>query len=59
MCFAQNASNSSTSAESAATPGIACTTAFTSSPRSSFGTPNTAASATLGWVISRFSHSCG
>jgi hypothetical protein len=28
----------------------------TSSPRSSFGTPNTAASATLGCVISRFDH---
>ena len=39
--------------------GIGCTTAFTSSPKSELGTPNTAASAILGWVISRFSHSCG
>ena len=43
----------------AVTPGIGCTTALTSSPRSSLGTPNTAASATFGWVMSRFSHSCG
>jgi hypothetical protein len=40
-------------------PGAGCTTALTSSPRSGFGTPNTAASATLGWVIRRFSVSCG
>ena len=35
------------------------TTAFTSSPKSSFGTPMTATSATRGWVIRRFSASCG
>ena len=44
---------------SASTPGMTCTTALTSSPRSSLGTPKTAASATLGWVINRFSISCG
>ena len=35
------------------------TTAFTSSPNSSLGTPSTAQSATFGWVISTFSASCG
>ena len=30
-----------------------CTTALTSSPKSSLGTPNTATSITLGWVTSR------
>ena len=33
------------------TPGIGWTTALTSSPRSSSGTPITAASSTFGWVI--------
>ena len=55
----QNAISSASSAGPAVTPGIGCTTALTSSPRSSLGTPNTAASATFGCVISRFSHSCG
>ena len=41
------------------TPGIGCTTALTASPRSSSGTPITAASITLGWVMRRFSVSCG
>jgi hypothetical protein len=36
-----------------------CTTAFTSSPNSSFGTPNTATSTTFGCVTSTFSASCG
>ena len=40
-------------------PAISCTTAFTSSPRSALGTPKTAASATLGCVMSRFSVSWG
>ncbi|VWX60185.1 hypothetical protein SPHINGOR109_50347 [Sphingorhabdus sp. 109] len=40
-------------------PGIICTTAFTSSPRSILGTPKTAASTTRGCSIRRFSHSCG
>ena len=44
---------------SGSTDGISWTTAFTSSPRSALGIPNTAASATLGWVMRRFSHSCG
>src|SRR5436309_12043808 len=39
----------------ASNPGIGCTTALTSSPRSSLGTPMTAASMTLGWVTRRFS----
>src|SRR5206468_32380 len=55
----QKAISSSASAGPGTTPGIGCTTAFTSSPRSGLGTPNTAASATFGCVISRFSHSCG
>ena len=58
-CSPQNAISSSTISGPGSMPGMSCTTAFTSSPRSSFGTPNTAASATFGWVISRFSHSCG
>lgn len=41
---------------SAAAPGIACTAAMASSPRSGLRTPNTAASATLGWVIRRLWH---
>jgi hypothetical protein len=58
QCSPQNAISSSAMFGLGATPGISCTTALTSSPKSSFGTPNTAASATLGCVISRFSHSC-
>ena len=34
-------------------------TAITSSPISSCGPPTTATSATFGWVMSRFSISCG
>ena len=56
-CSRQNAiSSCSTIGRRGCTSGIGCTTAFTSSPRSSLGTPNTAASTTLGWVIRRFSH---
>ncbi len=36
-----------------------CTTAFTSSPKSSLGTPITATSVTLGWVMRQFSVSWG
>ena len=39
--------------------GMSWTTALTSSPMSSFGTPMTAASITFGCVTSRFSVSCG
>src|SRR6266446_5503212 len=42
-----------------APPRINCTTAFTSSPNSAFGTPKTAASNTFGCVVSTFSASCG
>ena len=38
---------------------IGCTTALTSSPKSTLGTPKTATSITLGWVTRRFSASCG
>ena len=39
---------SASKAASPETPGAGCTTAFTSSPNSSLGTPNTATSATFG-----------
>src|SRR5262245_8471903 len=54
-CARQNATSSEATSSPGATSGISCTTAFTSSPRSALGTPNTAASATLGCVMSRFS----
>jgi len=47
-CCWQKAINSACSCGPASKPGTACTTALTSSPISSLGTPNTAASATLG-----------
>jgi hypothetical protein len=42
-----------------AMPGMSWIAALTFSPRSSLGTPNTAASATFGCVIRKFSHSGG
>src|SRR6516225_3427446 len=58
-CVRQNWINSLSSALPARPMSCGCTTALTSSPISSFGTPNTATSATSGWVISTSSVSCG
>src|SRR5258708_22118191 len=58
-CFRQNTISSASSSFPAFDMSCGCTTALTSSPISSFGTPNTATSATPGWVISTSSVSCG
>jgi hypothetical protein len=58
-CRRQNAISSASSSFPARVISRGCTTALTSSPISSFGTPNTATSAISGWVIRTSSVSCG
>ena len=55
----QNSNKTSRNASDASVLGISCTTAWTASPKSSWGMPITAASRTAGWFNKASSVSCG